>query len=294
MTAALEGSALSKRYGKTWALEDCTFTLPSGRVSALVGPNGAGKTTLLHLAVGLLEPTSGAIAVLGRPPEQDAELMSRIGFVAQDAPLYRSFTVQEMLEFGAHTNLRWDGDVARERLNRVRVPLDRKTGELSGGQRAQVALALAFAKRPELMLLDEPLASLDPLARREFLQTLMEGVAEDGTTVVLSSHLVSDLERVCDHLMILTEGRIRLAGDIETLIGEHKILIGPRRDHIAGVAEVIEQRGTDRQTTALVRLDGALFDPKWDVKDVALEDLVLAYLGNRPAEQSRRLEAVNE
>jgi ABC-2 type transport system ATP-binding protein len=294
MSDVLEASALGKRYRKTWALQDCTFSMPPGRVSALVGPNGAGKTTLLHLAVGLLAPTTGSISTLGGHVEGDPELMSRIGFVAQDTPLYRTFTVGQMLELGARCNPRWDDGSARARLERVGVPLDRKTGELSGGQRAQVALGMALAKRPELLLLDEPLASLDPLARREFLQTLMEAVAADGTTVVLSSHLVADLERVCDHLMILRDGRIRIASDIETLLAEHRILIGPRRDHIAGVAEVIEERTTERQTTALVRLEGPVVDPSWDVQEVTLEDLVLAYLGHHTPDPGRRLEAVNE
>ncbi|MGH2784874.1 MAG: ABC transporter ATP-binding protein [Actinomycetota bacterium] len=293
MSIVFEASGLGHRYGKTWALEDCSFALPEGKVCALVGPNGAGKTTLLHCASGLLRPTTGSVSVLGRRPEQDGELLSRIGFVAQEMPLYRSFTVAEMLELGKRCNGRWDGDLARERLSRLNIPLDRKTENLSGGQRAQVALAIALAKLPELLLLDEPLASLDPLARRDFLRTLMESVAADGSTVVLSSHLVTDLERVCDYLMILTDGRIRLAGDIESLLAEHKIVTGPRRDHIAGVAEIIEQRGTERQTVALVRLEGKIFDPAWDVQDVTLEDLVLAYLGRAPSDPERRLEAVN-
>ena len=293
MSGVLEATGLGKRYGKLWALEDCTFSIPQGRVCALVGPNGAGKTTMLHCAAGLLEPTRGEVRVLGQNPDHDGDLLSRIGFVAQEMPLYKTFTVEEMLEMGARCNARWDGDAARERLARVRVPLDRKTGNLSGGQRAQVALAMALAKRPELLLLDEPLASLDPLARREFLQTLMEAVATDGTTVVLSSHLVTDLERVCDHLMMIREGRLRLAGDIEPLLREHKILMGPRRDRIPGVAEVVEQRGTDRQMIALVRLEGIVADPAWEIKDVSLEDLVLAYLGDGPSDPGRRLEAVN-
>lgn len=183
------------------------------RVCALVGPNGAGKTTLLHCAAGLLSPTSGEVRVLGEVPAQDPLLLSRIGFVAQDMPLYRSFTVEEMLAVGARLNARWDAASARARLERLGIPFDRRIGNLSGGQRAQVALALATGKCPELLLLDEPLASLHPLARREFLQGLMETVAEDGTSVVLSSDLITDLERVCDHLMILTEGRIGVAGD---------------------------------------------------------------------------------
>jgi ABC-2 type transport system ATP-binding protein len=293
MTIALEASSLGKRYGKAWALEACTFELPQGRVCALVGPNGAGKTTLLHCAVGLLSPTEGSIRVLGGVPDQDPEQLSRVGFVAQDAPLYASFTGAEMLEMGARCNPRWDGDAARERLARLAVPLDRKVETLSGGQRAQVALALALAKRPEVLLLDEPLASLDPLARREFLQTLMEAVAADGTTVVLSSHLVTDLERVCDHLLLLRDGRIRIGGEIEGLLQEHRVLIGPRRPQIAGVAEVIEERATDRQMIVLARLDGPIHDPGWQVRDVTLEELVVAYLGGGTSDAARPLEVVN-
>jgi ABC-2 type transport system ATP-binding protein len=293
MTTALEASSLGKRYGRTWALEDCSFELPPGRVCALVGPNGAGKTTLLHCAVGLLTPTAGAIRVLGRAPDQDPELLARVGFVAQDTPLYPSFTVQEMLEMGARCNPHWDAERASERLARLAVPFDRKTDSLSGGQRAQVALDMALAKRPDVLLLDEPLASLDPLARREFLQTLMEAVAADGTTVVLSSHLVTDLERVCDHLLILTEGRIRVGGDIEPLLRGHKLLIGPRRARIAGVAEVIEERSTERQMIVLARLEGPIHDPALEVRDVTLEELVVAYLGGGSSDAGRRLEVVN-
>lgn len=283
MTHALEASGLSHRYGSVWALRDCSFALPAGRVCALVGPNGAGKTTLLQCATGLLEPTGGEVRVLGTRPAQDQDLLSRVGFVAQDAPLYRSFTVAEMLRVGARLNARWDADFARQRLERLEIPLDRRVAQLSGGQRAQVALAVATGKRPELLLLDEPLASLDPLARRTFLQGLMETVADAGVSVVVSSHLVTDLERVCDYLLILTDGRIRVAGDIERLLAEHKLLVGPRRAHVHGVAEVVEERSTARQTIAFVRVDGAIADPAWTVQDVTLEDLVLAYLGAREA-----------
>jgi ABC-2 type transport system ATP-binding protein len=207
VSVAVQASELSKRYGKTLALDGCTFTLPAGRVSALVGPNGAGKTTLLHLATGLLEPSSGSISVLGDAPANNPDLLARVGFLAQDAPLYPSFRVEEILALGAHLNRRWDDAFVRTRLDRLAIPIDRRVGALSGGQRSQVALALAIGKRPELLLLDEPLASLDPLARREFMQGLMEAVAEEGMTILLSSHLLADLERVCDHLMILTPER---------------------------------------------------------------------------------------
>src|SRR5262245_41772091 len=189
MTAAVVATGLGKRYRGRWGLRDCTLEIPKGRVVALVGPNGAGKTTLLHLATGILRPSAGSVSVLGSTPGADATLLSRVGFVAQDVPLYRNLSVADTLEFGRRLNSRWDQSLAVERLERLGIPLRDRVGELSGGQRAQVALALALGKRPELLLLDEPLASLDPLARREFLQVLMEGVAEHGLTVVLSSHL---------------------------------------------------------------------------------------------------------
>ena len=201
MSAALEASGLGKRYRRTWALRDCNLTVPRGRIAALVGPNGAGKTTLLHLAVGLLAPTTGSIRVLDQPPGGPG-LLAQVGFVAQDTPLYRDFSVAEHLTMGTKLNPRFDRALARGRLERLGIPLDRRVATLSGGQRAQVALALALAKGRELLLLDEPLAALDPLARREFLQALMGAVAEQDLTVVLSSHLLADLERVCDYLIV--------------------------------------------------------------------------------------------
>jgi ABC-2 type transport system ATP-binding protein len=280
--AALEASSLSRRYGSTWALQDCSLSLPTARVIALVGPNGAGKTTLLHLATGLLQPTSGSIRVLGETPGADPEILGRVGFVAQEMPLYRSFTVAEMLRFGGQLNPTWDQDLAVARLESVSIPLARKVGTLSGGQRAQVSLAIALAKRPELLLLDEPLASLDPLARRDFLAALMESVAEHGVSVVLSSHLVSDLERVCDHLVVLRNGRVAVDGAIGDLVRRHRLVSGPRHTgSLAGVGEVIDRTDTDRQTVALVRMDGPVLDPAWDAREVDLEEIVLGYLGGR-------------
>jgi ABC-2 type transport system ATP-binding protein len=280
MNVALETNGLGKRYGRQWALRDCSLRLPAGRVAALVGPNGAGKTTLLHLAVGLLRPDAGAVRVLGQRPG-DPALMARVGFVAQETPLYRDFTAAELITMGARLNERWDDRLARGRLGLLGIPLDRPVAKLSGGQRAQVALALALAKRPEVLLLDEPVASLDPLARREFLQALMGSVADSGTTVVLSSHLLADLERVCDYLIVLQAARVQVLGDTEELIGGHKLLVGPRREDpsgIAGVAAVVKASHTDKQSTLLVRTDGRILDPAWTVRDVSLEDLVLAYL----------------
>jgi ABC-2 type transport system ATP-binding protein len=281
---ALEASGLSKQYGKHWALENCSFELPSGSIAGLVGPNGAGKTTLLHIAVGLLEQTRGSIRILGEQPGS-AAVLSRVGFVAQDTPLYKSFTVGEMISFGAHTNVTFDEPLARHRMERLEIPLDQKAGSLSGGQRAQLALSLAFAKHPEILLLDEPLASLDPLARREFLQVLMEGVADSGITVILSSHLLTDLERVCDHMMVLARGRFRLIADTNEILQTHKTLIGPREraGTISGVAQVLHQSTTDRQATLLVRTNGPIIDPSWMVNQVSLEDVVLAYLDSRTA-----------
>jgi ABC-2 type transport system ATP-binding protein len=283
MAYALETTNLSKRYGrKNWALQNATLRLPKGRVAALVGPNGAGKTTLLHLAVGLLNPTGGSVRVCGFDPvAQPNEALPRIGFVAQDHPLYKSFSVADMLTFGRKLNPRWDSDLAQRRLQRLGIPLNRAVGKLSGGQQAQVALALALGKRPDLLLLDEPLASLDPLARREFLRTLMEATAEGELTVLLSSHIIADLERVCDYLIILSASHVQLLGEIDEIVRTHKLLVGPRTDPvaIASIHNVIEASHTPRQTTLLVRVNGAVFDRSWEVRDVSLEDIVLAYLG---------------
>ena len=284
MSNALETIGLGKRYGRVWALQDCTLSLPAGRVAALVGPNGAGKTTLLHLAVGQLEPTAGSVRVFDLSPTAQArEALPRLGFVAQDTPLYKSFTVADLLTLGRKLNPRWDDVLARTRIETIGIPLTRRAGMLSGGQQAQVALVLALAKRPDLLLLDEPLASLDPLARREFLRTLMDAVAESGLTVLLSSHIIGDLERVCDYLIILSASHVQLAGDMQEMQQTHKRLIGPRQDAaaIASVHTVIEARHTDRQTTLLVRTNGPLFAPGWEAQDVSMEDIVLAYLGQQ-------------
>ena len=284
MTGALATTGLGRRYGPRWALRNCSFDVPFGTVTALVGPNGAGKTTLLEIAVGILEPSEGEIHVLGQAVRgQTPTLLARIGFVAQDAPLYRNFTVLDMLRVGRHLNPRWDDSLARDRLRRLGIALDRRCGQLSGGQQAQVALTLAVAKRPELLILDEPVARLDPLARREFLESLMEVVAGGGLTVLLSSHLVSDLERVSDYLVLLSEGNVLLSGTTEHLLGEHAVLSGPRRtvEALAPRCEVIDTRSTERQATIFVRRPGAVIDPRVTVDSVDLEELVLAYLRHR-------------
>ena len=291
--AALEASSLGRRYGGTWALRDCSLSLPTGRVVALVGPNGAGKTTLLHLATGLLQPSSGSIRVLGEVPGANPEILGRVGFVAQEMPLYASFTVAEMLRLGEQMNRSWDQDLAVGRIESLDIPLTQKVGTLSGGQRSQVSLAIALAKLPELVLLDEPLASLDPLARRDFLAALMESVADHGVSVVLSSHLVADLERVCDHLVVLRNGQVAVDGDIASLVRTHRLVSGLRRTgSLTGVGQVIDRTDTDRQTIALVRTDGPVLDPAWEIGNVDLEEIVLGYLGGRDGSGDETLRAV--
>ena len=285
MEHLLEADSLGKRYGGRWALQDCTFRLPAGRVAALVGPNGAGKSTLLHLAVGLQRPDAGAVRVFGAEPYENTTVLADIGFVAQDTPVYRDFTADELVRMGGKVNRRWDAALARARLAQIGIPPGKPVGKLSGGQRAQVALALALAKRPRLLLLDEPVASLDPLARREFLQSLMGSVAESGTTVLLSSHILADLERSCDYLLVLQGGRVQLSGVVDDIVAGHRQLVGPRRPGgpIDGVEAVVRARHTDRQSTLLVRTSGPVRDPNWTVHELTLEDLILAYLADTGA-----------
>jgi ABC-2 type transport system ATP-binding protein len=286
MNTALSATAVSKRYRKLWALHDCSFSIPTGRVVALVGPNGAGKTTLMHLAVGLLTPSAGEIEVFGWSPQKHSlQVLSRVGFVAQDRPLYRRFTVAETLRLGRELNPRWDEAAVEARIKRLHIPPDRPIGSLSGGQSAQVSLALALGKRADLLLLDEPVVNLDPLARREFLRELVDAVASDGLTVVLSSHVIAELERVCDYLIILANGNVQVMGDIDELLSSHKLLVGPRVDPatVEHDSSVIEARHSELESALLVNLNGHLPPPQWRVRDVSLEDLVLGYLGNSRA-----------
>ncbi len=281
MIPAIRTDGLGKRYGTTWALQDCSVHVPQGRVSALVGPNGAGKTTLLRLLVGLSRPTSGSAEVLGSAPGPSEEFLARIGYLAQDVPLYRRLSADDHLAIGAHLNRVWDASGARERLAALRVPTDRPVATLSGGQRAQVALGLALAKRPQVLLLDEPVAALDPLARREFLVSLSEAVAEGALSIILSSHLLHDLERVCDHVILLASSRTQICEDIDTLMATHRMLLGTRRkvpERSPGF-EVIKATHTANQTRLLVHLDRPVLDSSWQVSEVSLEDVVLAYMG---------------
>jgi len=277
---ALHASGLGKRYRQRWALSDCTLEIPEGRVAGLVGPNGAGKSTLLNLAVGLLTPDAGTVTVLDGQPGSGPAQLAQVGFVAQDTPVYAGLSVADHLRFGAHLNPGWDAAYAEDRIERLGLDPGQRAGKLSGGQRAQLALTVALAKRPRLLILDEPVASLDPLARREFLQDLMEAVAEWEVSVILSSHLVNDLERVCDYLVVLAASRVQIAGDVDALIASHHRLIGPRRDPatLPSDQQVIQASHTDRQSTLIVQSRHPVLDPAWTVEQLNLEDLVLAYM----------------
>jgi ABC-2 type transport system ATP-binding protein len=288
MTDALTADGLTKKYGRRTALSDCTLSIPAGRVVGLVGPNGAGKSTLLQLACGLLDPTAGRIEVLGGAPVSGTP---RVGFVAQDTPVYAGLTVADHLRMGAHLNPSWDGSLAERRIAQVGLDPAQKAGKLSGGQRAQLSLTVAAAKRPDLLLLDEPVAALDPLARRSFLQGLMELTAERGISVIMSSHLVADLERVCDYLIVLVASRVRVADDVDELLATHHRLVGPRRDPAglgAGRA-VVDQSHTDVQSTLVVRSTAPIDDPSWQVDRLNLEDIVLAYMSGAETAASERV-----
>lgn len=287
MSTVLRATGLGKKYRRRWALADCTLEVPAGRVVGMVGPNGAGKSTFLNLAVGLITPSAGEIEVLGERPTGASAARARIGYVGQDSPTYAGLSVADHLRLGARLNPGWDGDLAEERVRRIGLDPAQKAGRLSGGQRAQLALTLGIAKRPELLLLDEPVAALDPLARREFLQDLMEAVAEQGLSVVLSSHLVSDVERACDFLIVLVDSKVQVAGDIEELLGIHHRLTGPRRDPATLPADqqVVTASHTDRQSTYVVRTEGPILDPAWEVSGLTLEDLVLAHMSRPAAER---------
>jgi ABC-2 type transport system ATP-binding protein len=274
----LAANALGKRFRREWALRGLTLEIPRGAVVGLAGPNGAGKSTFLALATGLLAPTEGSISLLGRDPLRESSVLAEVGYVAQGAPLYRSFSVAETIEFARRTNAHWDDEIVTELL--TRVDSTTKVGALSEGERARLALAIVLGKRPQIVLLDEPFASLDPLAGREFLQLLMDGVAETSATVVIASHVVADIERVCDHIVLLAEGAVRLEGNVENLLESHRLLTGPRRPlgAIRGVREIVRERHSGRQLTLLTVVDGPIADASWTVEHVSLEELLLAYM----------------
>lgn len=281
MTSALETSGLGKRYGRgLWALRHCDVALPQGTITALVGPNGAGKTTLLHLAIGLIRPTEGEVSLFGEPARMDRPAgLARVGFVAQEHPLYRGFSVEDMLRYGRSLNPSWDQQFAQERMEQLGISLSSRAGKLSGGQQAQLALTLALAKRPRLLVLDEPVASLDPLGRRDFMRSLVDAVASTDLTVVLSSHVVAELERVCDHLILLAPGQVQIAGSIDELVGDHRIIVAAPDQEPALGEGVVARTGGSAHARLLIRNGpGLTMDPRWQTHPVGLEDLVLGYL----------------
>ena len=276
----IETSGLGKRYGSTWALRECTLAVPAGHVTALVGPNGAGKTTLLNLTVGLAEPTAGGVTVLGDVAAGSPAALDGIAFVAQDTPVYKNLSAADMLHLTRNLNRQFDQHYAQTRLDELGIPLTRKAGKLSGGQQAQLALTVALARRPRLLVLDEPLASLDPVARHDFMATVLTAAAEDGVSVVLSSHVLAELERVADYLILLSQGRVQVAGEVDDLLAGHRTLTGPttEADKYAERPVVHAKRG-QAQTHLLVR--AAADDrvpPGWEAHPVSLEELVMAYL----------------
>ena len=278
MTAPLALHGVGKRYRRRWALRDCTLAVPERAIVGLAGPNGAGKSTLLGLTVGLLAPTEGRVDVLGRDPRLEPDVLAGVGYVAREAPLYRSFSVRDTIEFARATNPGWDWSIASEYL--TRLDPGQRVSSLTAGERSRLALAVALGKRPALVLLDEPFERLDPLAAREFLQLLMDGVSELEATVVIASHVIADIERVSDHIVLLGDGHVRLEGSAEELISTHRLLTGAARPlgRIAGVEEIIRKRHSGRQMTLLVRVDGRVVDASWSVDEIGLEDLLLAYM----------------
>lgn len=284
--SALEARGLGKRYRRGWALRDCSFRLPAGRICGLVGPNGAGKSTLLGLATRLVNPTEGELRVFGVPVHDPAS-MPRYAFLSQDKPLFKRFTVAETLRLGSELNPGWDMAAAERIVRSGNVPLTAKVGTLSGGQRTRVAFALAFGKRPDLLLLDEPMADLDPLARDEMGSLLMSEAVERGTTVVMSSHMLSELEDMCDFLLVVAGGRIRMAGDTDELVPAHALVTGlaPDGRPPADLAphDVVELRVQGRQFRALLRPHGPLA-PDWEVTEPSLEEVLLAHLRSPDAE----------
>jgi ABC-2 type transport system ATP-binding protein len=276
----VEASGLGKRYGSTWALRECTLAVPAGHVAALVGPNGAGKTTLLNLAVGLAAPSAGGVTVLGGRPPGSPGALDGIAFVAQDTPVYKNLPAADMLHLTRNLNWRFDQAYAEARLAELGIPLKRKAGRLSGGQQAQLALTLALARRPRLLLLDEPVAMLDPVARHDFMATVLTAAADDGVSVLLSSHVLAELERVADYLILLSRGRVQVAGEVEELLAGHRVLTGPAAE-VDRYAErpVVHVRRARAQAHLLVRATADdPVPPGWEAHPVGLEELALAYL----------------
>jgi ABC-2 type transport system ATP-binding protein len=278
----IETHALGKSYGSTRALHDCTLAIPDRHVVALVGPNGAGKTTLLNLTVGLVLPTTGAVTVLGGRRAGSLAALDGIAFVAQDAPLYANLSAADLLHETRNLNRRFDQHYAEHRLGELGIPLRQKAGKMSGGQQAQLALTLALARRPQLLVLDEPMAMLDPIARHDFMATVMTAAAEDGVSVVLSSHVLAELERVADYLVLVAHGHIQVAGEVEDLLATHRMLTGPASEsgRYPRQWNVVHETSAASLVRLLVRYDGTSdsVPPGWEARSVTLEELTMAYL----------------
>jgi ABC-2 type transport system ATP-binding protein len=280
----IETSGLGKRYGSTWALRECDLAVPAGHLAALVGPNGAGKTTLLNLAVGLAVPSAGVVSVLGGRPAGSAAALDGIAFVAQDTPVYKNLSVADMLHETRNLNRRFDQHYAQARLAELGIPLKRKAGKISGGQQAQLALTLALARHPRLLVLDEPMAMLDPVARHDFMATVTAAMAGDGMSVVLSSHVLAELERVASYLILVSRGGVQVAGVVDDLLAGHRVLTGPAAEtgRYAGQLSVVHESHAHAQAQArlLARASGAadLVPPGWEAHPVGLEELAMAYL----------------
>jgi ABC-2 type transport system ATP-binding protein len=278
----IETDGLSKAYGRSWALIDCTLRIPEGCLTALVGPNGAGKSTLMNMVAGLAVPTAGDVTVLGDCPAGAPRALNSVAFVAQDAPVYKNLSVRDMIHLTRNLNNRFDSAYATGRLNELGIPLGRKSGKLSGGQQSQLALTLALARKPRLLILDEPLAALDPLARQDFMATVMTAMTDDGVSVLLSSHAVADLERYTDYLVVLSGGRLQAVGETDDLIAEHRLLTGPadEADRIAELFTVVEMRRAAAQAHLMVRTSGPdeAVPPGWETHAITVEELVLSYL----------------
>ena len=278
----IETSELGKRYGKTWALSDCTLAVPAGQLAALVGPNGAGKSTLMNMVVGLTVPPEGTAAVLDGQPAGSPAALDGVAFVAQDAPVYKNLSSADMLHLTANLNQRFDRSFAQARLADLGIPLKKKAGKLSGGQQAQLALTLALARKPQLLILDEPLASLDPIARQDFLTAVLTAMADDGVSVLLSSHQVAELERVADYLIVLSRAQLQVAGEVDDLLADHRVLTGPaaEAEEYAKRLTVVQTRRGETQAHLLARTNGTAepVPPGWESHPVSLEELVMAYL----------------
>jgi ABC-2 type transport system ATP-binding protein len=278
----IETGGLGKRYGSTWALRECSLAIPAGHVAALVGPNGAGKTTLLNLAVGLVVPSAGRVTVLGGQAAGSPVALDGIAFVAQDIPLYPNLSAADMLHLTRNLNRNFDQAAAERRLSELDIPLKRRAGKLSGGQQAQLALTLALARRPQLLILDEPMAMLDPVARHNFMATVLTTAVDEGVSVLLSSHVLAELERVADYLVLLSHGRVQVAGEVDDLLASHRVLSGPgaEADRYAERLTVVHAHRGGAQAHLLVRRNGdaGLLPPGWEAHPVGLEELALAYL----------------